>query len=399
MKQTHIMHITYDMRIGGTEMVIKNIIDGLTQPKSDTNRHSRGHLVGNPESLEPQLKHNGDESFKMSVLCIESPLGPFAEELQENGIEFFELNRQPGFDTNLIRQVRRTIKDNSVDIIHCHQYTPWVYGVIAAVFTITKVIFTEHGRFYPDSCSWKRKLINPILNLFTDQVTAISKATKQALVEFENIPEKSIDVIYNGIAPLTFNAEKAQALRQTLNIPDEHTILGTVARFDPIKNHTMMLKAFAKVLMSQPKCTLLIVGDGEERNNIEQCITELNIENNVILSGYESKPAEHIALMDVFLLSSLSEGTSMTLLEAMSIGKPCVVTNAGGNPEIIINKQNGIVTENNNADEFSHAISTLLISKEQTIKYGEQSKIMFKQLFNENIMNGKFSSLYQWKNL
>lgn len=367
MTQTHIMHVTFDMRIGGTEMVIKNIIDG-----SDQNQ------------------------FKMSVLCIESPLGPFAEELHNNGIEFFEFNRQPGFDKALIANIRKTIKENGIDIIHCHQYTPWVYGVIAAAFTRTKVIFTEHGRFYPDSSTWKRKLINPILNLFTDHVTAISKATKQALIEFENITEKSIDVIYNGIAPLQIDEAKASELKKTLGIPNHHTVLGTVARFDPIKNHTMMLKAFSKVLAKQPNTTLMIVGDGEERENIERCIDTLNIANNVILTGYEPKPAHHIALMDIFLLSSLSEGTSMTLLEAMSIGKPCVVTDAGGNPEIIEHGVNGYVTRNDDDVAFSKAI--ILLCESPLAVYDafcQSSQHNYNNQFSVEIMNRYYSLIYQ----
>ncbi|WP_448249779.1 glycosyltransferase [Thalassotalea agariperforans] len=363
---TKIMHITYDMRIGGTEMVIKNLIDGADKSQ-----------------------------FDMSVLCIESPLGPFAEDLIKDGIKFHELNRQPGFDKSLIKNIRKIIKQNNIDIIHCHQYTPWVYGVIAAMFTRTKVIFTEHGRFYPDSSTWKRKLINPVLNCFTDQVTAISKATKQALVEFENIPAKDIEVIYNGIAPLTFDAEKVEVLRKSLNIPDNHTVLGTVARFDPIKNHTMMLKAFAKVLSQQPNCTLLIVGDGEERANIENCITELGIKNNVILAGYEPKPAEHIALMDIFLLSSLSEGTSMTLLEAMSLSKPCVVTNAGGNPEIVEDNINGYVTENDNEAEFALGINRVIAAMTASTDLGSASQNIFNNLFSEAQMNKNFNLLYQ----
>jgi len=365
MKQTHIMHITYDMRIGGTEMVIKNIIDGCDQ-----------------------------NQYKMSVLCIESPLGPFAEELQNNGIEFFELNRQPGFDTNLIRQIRRTIKGNSVDIIHCHQYTPWVYGVIAAAFTNTKVIFTEHGRFYPDSGTWKRKLINPILNLFTDQVTAISKATKQALVEFENIPEKSIDVIYNGIAPLSIKQDEVNKLRSELAIPENHIILGTIARFDPIKNHTMMLEAFSLVLEQQPNTTLIIVGDGEERENIETCIKKLNIQNQVILIGYQTTPQNYLELMDIYLLSSLSEGTSMTLLEAMSLSKPCVVTDVGGNPEVIIDGENGFVTANDDAISFSSAIEKLLEDNDKSTYFANSTKQIYEKKYNVSVMNNAFKSLY-----
>jgi len=383
-KQTHIMHITYDMRIGGTEMVIKNIIDGLANVGRTSVRQDETTAL--PEPVE---------GFKMSVLCIESPLGPFAEDLQNKGIEFFELNRQPGFDRNLIKQIRQTIKANNVDIIHCHQYTPWVYGVIAAAFTKTKVIFTEHGRFYPDSSTWKRKLINPILNLFTDQVTAISKATKQALIEFENIPEKSIDVIYNGIAPLKVKQSDVEKLRIELAIPEEHTILGTIARFDPIKNHTMMLKAFSLVLEDQPNTTLIIVGDGEERDNIEHCINELQLNTNVILTGYQSKPQHYLALMDIYLLSSLSEGTSMTLLEAMSLSKPCVVTDAGGNPEIIIDGKNGLVTPNDDYYAFAHACLNLINNSLIQKQYSQNAFHHYSHLFTTNKMNSFYSSIYK----
>ncbi len=354
------------MRIGGTEMVIKNIIDGKYI-----------------------------DLFAMSILCIESPLGPFAEELQEKGIEFHEFNRQSGFDINLIKQIRQTIKINKIDIIHCHQYTPWVYGVIAAACTKTKVIFTEHGRFYPDSSSWKRKLVNPILNLFTDQVTAISKATKQALVEFENIPHKSIDVIYNGIAPLEVDSADVEKLRVKLEIPENHKTLGTIARFDPIKNHTMMLKAFSLVLEEQPNTTLIIVGDGEERANIEACIKELNIANNVILTGYQTKPHNFLALMDVYLLSSFSEGTSMTLLEAMSLGKPCVVTDAGGNPEIVVDGENGFVMPNDNAQKFAQGITNILESTVTTDQFSQASRSRFDSHFSEINMNKQYHYLYK----
>ena len=360
------MHITFDMRIGGTEMVIKNIIDGCDIDK-----------------------------FRMSVFCIESPLGPFAEDLQNDGIEFFERNRKPGFDTSLIQAIRQTIKKHKVDIIHCHQYTPWVYGVIAAAFTKTKVIFTEHGRFYPDSSTWKRRFINPILNLFTDKVTAISKATKQALVDFENIPDKSINIVYNGIAPLTINQNQVTKLRMELAIPEDHIILGTIARFDPIKNHTMMLTAFSLVLEQHPKTTLIIVGDGDERENIEACLLQLNISQNVILTGYKPKPQSYLALMDIYLLSSLSEGTSMTLLEAMSLAKPCIVTNAGGNPEIVQDSSTGFVTKNDCHAAFYQGIEKyLLLSQPEKDNFQINTKRLFDEYFSVNTMAEKYSKIY-----
>lgn len=355
----NILHITYDMRIGGTEQVIKNLV----------------------ESSDQML-------FSMSVLCIESPLGPFGQLLKEQGYPVFCLGRKPGFDHQLIKKIRQHIKENNIDIVHCHQYTPWVYGCLAALCTSVKVIFTEHGRFYPDRTSWKRRIINPLLMLATSRVTSISKATKQALIQYEYIPDGQIEVIYNGIKSLDPNmAPESRAGK-------ENIILGTVARLDPIKNHLMMLEAFKKALLHGVNAHLIIVGDGEERTKIEANIEELSLENKVTLTGYITAPQAYIGSMDIFLLSSLSEGTSMTLLEAMSLAKPCVVTDAGGNPEIIAHNNNGIVVENDNSDAFAEGIIRLCENPKLRLTMGEKGRERFTKLFSTDSMSKNFEKLY-----
>lgn len=363
--QCSVMHLTYDMRIGGTEMVIKNIIEDC---EADT--------------------------FDMSIFCIESPLGPWGHQLKNCGIQVTSTSRKPGFDISLIKAIRAHIIENRIDVLHCHQYTPWVYGAIAALGTKTKTIFTEHGRFYPDSSSWKRKIINPWLCRITQHITSISEATKQALVDFENIPAKKIEVIYNGIREPIVDISKINELRTLLKLDNNTEVLGTIARFDPIKNHLMMLEAFSIVLKSKPNTILLMVGDGDERQNIENKLDALGITQSVIMTGYDPMPLNYLALMDVFLLSSLSEGTSMTLLEAMALGKPCVVTDAGGNAEIIEHSENGLVTENNNPSAFADSILTLLNDKDR-VKYMKiKAKSRFSNMFIVNNMSRKFASLY-----
>lgn len=365
MNKLRVLHLTFDMRIGGTEQVIKNLVEN-----SDTTQ------------------------VEASVLCIDSPLGPFADDLLAKNISVEAFSRTPGFDRTLINQIRNYIKKRKIDVLHCHQYTPWIYGVLAALPTKTKVVFTEHGRFYPDSSTWKRKLVNPWLHRLTAGTTAISKATKNALAIYENLPAKDIQVIYNGIAPLTIDPQKVAQLRTELGISENTLCLGTVARLDPIKNHPMMLNAFRKVLDSGIDAKLMIVGDGGMREKITGCISELNLNDHVIMTGYQSKPQDHLALMDIYLLSSLSEGTSMTLLEAMSISKPCVVTDAGGNPEIIENKTNGLVTPNDEAEAFANAI--IAIAKDPSLKerMGSESFNRFGKLFSAKAMVDQFQELY-----
>jgi glycosyltransferase involved in cell wall biosynthesis len=359
-----VLHLTFDMRIGGTEMVIKNLIEG-----------------------------SDHDVFEMSIFCIEKPIGPWGLDLQKSGIQITAKARKPSFDTSIIKAIRRHLKENRIDVIHCHQYTPWVYGALAAMGTKTKVIFTEHGRFYPDSSSWKRKLINPWLCRMTDHITAISKSTKQSLIDFENIPEIRIDVIYNGIKPLVADKNNTIALRAKHHIPHDSKILGTVARLDPIKNQEMMIKAFYKVLKTHPKTFLLIVGDGEERQVLQSLVDELKLKPNVIFTGYDANPVNLINLMDVFLLSSFSEGTSMTLLEAMSLGKPCVVTDAGGNREVISHGESGLVAMNNDENDYVDKIKTML---DESCYITHRSQIIerFQSLFSDKAMIKMFIPLY-----
>lgn len=361
-----ILHLTYDMRIGGTEMVIKNIIEGADS-----------------------------EAFDMSIFCIEEPVGPWGQALRATGIPVISTRRQEGFDFALIQRIRRHLREELIDLIHCHQYTPWVYGCLAAFGLKTKVIFTEHGRFYPDLSSWKRKAVNPFLCLITDKITSISEATKKALVEYENIPAKRIETIYNGIKPLEVDSQSITELKKALSFDDSTKVLGSVARFDPIKNHPMMLRAFRIVLDKYPETRLLLVGDGEERENIEKLILDMGLEGKVILPGYQTVAKDYIAVMDIFLLTSFSEGTSMTLLEAMSLGKPCVVTDVGGNPEVITHDENGFVVKSDNAEEFAAAIVKLLEADNLNQKFSAQASERFELQFKDSRMNANYEGCYR----
>jgi glycosyltransferase involved in cell wall biosynthesis len=364
MTKLKVMHITFDMRIGGTEMVIKNIIEAC-----DT------------------------ESFDMSLFCIEEPLGPWGEDMRKNGTSIISVARQDGFDFKVISAIRKHLKIYDIDIIHCHQYTPWVYGTLAAIGLKTKIVFTEHGRFYPDFSSWKRRFINPILARMTDEITAISKATKDALVAYEFIQSSRIKVIYNGIAPLLCSDDSSE-VRSKYGISNQTLLLGTIARLDPIKNHPMMLKALRRSLDMKLDVKLMLVGDGEMRQQIEQMINDLALQNHVILTGYEPNPAQLLQAFDLYLLTSFSEGTSMTLLEAMSLSKPCIVTNVGGNPEVIKDQLNGIVIESDSDKALADSIKTLIQNPANIKHMGLEGKNRYQQLFSAIEMSNQYSTLY-----
>jgi glycosyltransferase involved in cell wall biosynthesis len=361
----NLLHVTFDMRIGGTEQVIRNLVETTDQ-----------------------------SIFNVSILCIEAPIGPFGEFLSRKGFKIDTIARKEGFDLALIFKIRKYLKQNKIDILHCHQYTPWVYGALASWLTGRKIIFTEHGRFYPDQSSWKRRYINPFLARITDHITAISKATKQALVDFEFLHSDKIEVIYNGIVGFDANPQQSDKLRKELKIPQETLVLGTISRLDPIKNHGLLINAFAEVLDKYPNCLLLIIGDGETRDELENLVINLNISKRVIFTGYKPSPVDYLQLMDIFLLTSLSEGTAMTLLEAMSLAKPCIVTGVGGNPEIIEDKLNGFVTPSEDQPSLVQACVTILNDKNLREYLGKNAFERFKQEFTAKVMQKNYQRIY-----
>ena len=363
MPSKHILHITYDMNIGGTEQVIKNLVLGL----------------------------NG-QKFRSSVLCIDGQIGPWGQELEAAGIKHYCLQRQPGFDIGLIRSIRNLVLSESVDIVHAHQYTPYTYGWFGSIFTGKPVIFTEHGRFYPDVSSTKRKLINPILQTRTAAITSISSATRQALVTYENFNASRIEVIYNGMADSICAPSDSLALE--LGLESGHTVFGTISRLDPIKNQTMMLRAFAQCLKTVEHVRMLIVGDGPSRAELESLVDELEIRHAVIFTGFQPKPQQYLALMDVFLLPSLSEGTSMTLLEAMCFAKPSIATAVGGTPEIIEDGVSGLLTPNDDEQALATAMLKLAASSSLRQALGSKARAGYEARFTLANMVSCYESLY-----
>jgi len=280
-------------------------------------------------------------------------------------------------------------------VLHCHQYTPYVYGVLGAAFTPCKVIFTEHGRFHPDQRKLKRVLANPLLNLYTDYITAISSATREALVNFENFPKHKIRVVYNGIDDTEYvRSVSTNSKRQFLGIPEKAQVIGTVARLDHIKNHKMMINALKIVHHTYPDTFLIIVGDGPERETLELLASELKLSSRVIFTGFREDTHLFYKTMDIFLLTSLSEGTAMTLLEAMATGLPCVATDVGGNPEIVMDGETGFIIPSNDEITLAEKICTLFRNEDLMKKMGKAGRRRFEENFTVDKMVSSYQAIY-----
>jgi glycosyltransferase involved in cell wall biosynthesis len=362
-----ILHITFNMSFGGTEQVIR------------------------------QLASNLDRTlFHSEIACIDGEIGKMGLALEsQTGIKHHSRKRRSGFDLKTVLWLRRLIKNGKFDIVHCHQYSPYIYGWFAHWGTGARVVFTEHGRFHPDRYRTKARWINPLIARTTHKIVAISAATSGALVEYEYLPANKIEVIYNGISPVSVDEKRRANLREELSLKPEQAIIGTVARLDSVKNQAMILQALRKILDLGFNVHFLLVGDGPERAKLQTLAAELQLEESVTFAGFQPQPSEYLSLMDVFLLPSFTEGTSMTLLEAMSLGIPTVATRVGGTPEIVTEGETGLLIESNDLTGFTSAIQLLLENPDRRSTMAQQAKRSFEERFSAQQMVEQYEYCYR----
>jgi glycosyltransferase involved in cell wall biosynthesis len=196
------------------------------------------------------------------------------------------------------------------------------------------LVFTEHGRLSDAPPSVKRRVANVLLSRFADRVFAVSADLRRHLIG-EGFSARAVDVIYNGVdISSKGDAAAASRIRHELHIPPSTLVIGSVGRLDPVKDLRTLLAATAEVRRTHP-VALVVIGDGPERTSLEAAAVECGLEQHVHFLGYRSDARDWLAGCDVYVNSSISEGVSLTILEAMAAGVPVVATRVGGTPEIL----------------------------------------------------------------
>jgi glycosyltransferase involved in cell wall biosynthesis len=236
--------------------------------------------------------------------------------------------------------------------------------------------------------------MNPVLCRLACEITAISDATREALVRFENIPHDAIRVVYNGIDDKGFLSAGDPSMKSALGIPQDAFVLGAVARLDAIKNHALMIKSLKRVRSLYSNACLVIIGDGSERSSLEHLADELELRDHVFFTGYREDAAAFYQIMDIFLLTSFSEGTAMTLLEAMASAIPCIATNVGGNHEVVSNGNTGFIVPSGDEASLTDAVCSLLGDKNLRQKMARAGRRRFEENFTVSRMVEEYQTIY-----
>lgn len=349
---------------------------------------------GGTERLVIELCRRLAGDVETVVCCLDEP-GEWAQQVTDLNIPVVSLARQPGFHPSLSVRLAEVLKAHDIDVVHCHHYSPYVYGVIAALLQPTvRVVFTEHGRLHGAGISPKRRLVNPVLSRWPARIFAVSAALKQDMVA-EGFPERSIEVLYNGIelGGRPRSAERA-AVRAELGLPADALVVGTVARLDPVKNLGALLEARATLRGRFPQSRIVIAGEGPERQALQERARALDVEGAVQFVGYRTDVRALMAAFDIYINCSTYEGVSLTILEAMATTLPVVASNVGGNPEVVIDQETGLlVAERPHA--LAGAIATLAINPTLRQTMGDAGRWRVKRHFTIERMVSDYAAAYR----
>lgn len=360
--------------------------------------------VGGAEILASRLARQlQDERWRFVFFCLDAE-GSRAEEMRQAGFPVEVLGRKPGFDWLCMMRIARLWRKYNVRFVHAHQYTPYFYAMGARGFFRQKppILFTEHGRFYPDLPNWKHKYFNRLLMSHRDRVTAVSQSVGDAIIQNEGIPSDCVQIIRNGVDETRFiqnrfTEDQKKALRESLGLTDERVILFT-ARLDPIKDHATALRAMKRLQSmagEAQKPVLLLAGNGPELEPLQTMISEMRLEKRVRLLGERSDVSDLLQIADVFLLTSKSEGIPLTILEAFASNVPVVATNVGGIPEVVSNGENGLLAESGDWEQIAAHLNVLLCDQPWAKMIAQNARVRFEAEFTERKMLAEYQKIYE----
>jgi glycosyltransferase involved in cell wall biosynthesis len=349
---------------------------------------------GGTERLVIELARRLTVRMPMAVCCLDTA-GAWAPELQDAGIPVTTLGRDPGFHPGLAGRIAGEIRRHHATVVHCHQYTPFVYTSLSRLHRHgARVVFTDHGRLADSRPTWKRTVANRVLGRLPHRTCAVSGDLRHSMIE-EGFPG-SVEVIHNGVeCGMPPTDEDRRRARSRLDIASEAFVIGTVARLDPVKDLGTLIAAFGTLRTHAPEALLVVVGDGPMRNGLERQAAEVAPGGAIRFVGQRSDVRDLMPAFDVYANSSTSEGVSLTLLEAMAAAVPLVATRVGGTPEVVLDDRSGLLVPARDPGAFSTALATLIQRPDLRGAMGAEGRARLEREFDLETMIARYGEIYE----
>jgi sugar transferase (PEP-CTERM/EpsH1 system associated) len=320
-----LIHVVLGLDVGGLERMVLRLLAGLDRSR-----------------------------WSPAVVALDAP-GALAAELVPLDTPLHVMGRAPGLDAELVVRLSTLLRREGAALLHTHNAAAHLYGTLAARLAgLTgrvglaggrgrpRVVHTKHGRNEPDVP--RQVLLNRLASALCDRVVAVSDDAAAVALGVERVRADKVITIGNGVPTDEFRPRgDGAAARRLLGVPPGGFHVGCVARLAAVKDHGTLLEAFARLRVALPDAHLTLVGDGPERASLEARRALLGLDHAVTFAGARADVAPLLAAFDVFALASRSEGMSLTLLEAAAAGLPVVATRVGGNAEVVVAGETGLL--------------------------------------------------------
>ncbi len=358
-------------------------------------------IIGGAEQQFLELAKGLDKSrFRLIVVTL-YPGGDLEPEIKNiPNIEYICLNRKSKYNYVLLFTMLRLLRQKNVDVIQPFLTPATFFTLLPAVINRTPVkVITERGnkRSKPGLGHSFYLRIEDFFTRFTEYVVPNSESGKSYLIK-RGINVDCIRVIYNGIniSRLAPDPDKVARIKAAMGLPSNGIVVGISASLTANKDHATFLQAARLVSRAMPQVKFAILGDGPLGPMLKNMAGELGIESNVSFLGNQTDVGSYISMFDIACLCSAEpEGCSNSILEAMAFGKPVVATNAGGNNELIVDGETGLIVPVRNPERLAEAILTCLQQPERAREMGKRGESVIASRFSLERMVRDYEILFE----
>jgi sugar transferase (PEP-CTERM/EpsH1 system associated) len=354
-----VMHVVYTLRTGGMEMGVVKLVNGL------------------------------DPALVRSSICSTTPAGEI-KALVQPSVPVFELSRRAGNDLRIVAALYRVFRRERPHVVHTHAWGTLFEGLVAArAAGVPVVVHGEHGTLQLRA---HQRWLQRMGWTAADRVLSVSSVLAERMSATTGFPARRITTIRNGVNLERFHVARHDGARAALGLPQEARIVGTVGRLVAVKDQVTLVDAVAELGRSGVAATLVIAGDGPERGRIEARAAERGVDLRLL--GYRPDVEQVLAALDVFVLSSISEGLSNTILEAMAAARPVVATRVGGAEEMIADGVTGILVPPSDAATMGAALRRVLAADDSGAGMGAAARQRVETEFTLTGMMQRYERMY-----
>jgi glycosyltransferase involved in cell wall biosynthesis len=374
----NIVHVVESLDVGGLERVVLSLVSWQIE---------QGH--------------------RSRIICLFHE-GALAAEARAKGIEVVAVGKHMGFDLHALRLLRAELSRGRPDVVHTHNAVTHYYSALARVgLKLRRMVNTRHGMGSLHGSTRLDRLYRTAL-IGTHVAVSVCHAVQARFVATGVIPANKAAVVANGV-PMEKIAARNQAAKEKLMAelgrPSGAVVLGSVGRLSPVKDHDNLLHALRLVRAEGRAVELVVVGDGETRSGLEALARSLGLRDCVHFLGMRQDVAALLSAFDMFVLSSISEGYSLALVEAAAAALPIVATRVGGNADIVHadmgevtegqDKSNGLLVPAKDSPALAAAIGRLVDDDALRERMGSAGRAWALKHGTVDAMGRAYDALYQ----